>query len=245
MNRYFLSFIITVLIYLSLIISFLYYNTLQPIKIKTKKSIESVKFTVIKQEKIEPKPIIKPKTTPPPPIVEKIKPKPIKNIKPIIKKDENKTIEKPKPIINPKIVKKIKPKKSKKIIKRRVKKGNKTIKKTQIRKSKSTSKKGVISKIKSNQKAQERSYYSKITKAINKNKSYPSKAKKRNIEGDVKVKVTLSKDGRLISYTILNGNRVFKKSIKKAIKKSFPIKPPKGVFHSNISFSFTLRYKLY
>ena len=243
MNRYFLSFIITVLIYLSLIVGFLYYNnTPQPIKIKTKKSIESVKFTVIKQEKVEPKPIIKPKTTPLPPIIKKIKPKPIKNIKPIIKKDENRTIEKPKPIIKPKIIKKIKPKKRKK----RVKKSNKTIKKTQIRKSKSISKKGVISKIKSNnQKAQERSYYSKITKAINRNKSYPSKAKRRNIEGNVKVKVTLSKDGKLISYKILNGNRVFKKSIKKAIKKSFPIKPPKGVFHSNISFSFTLRYKLY
>jgi len=247
MNRYFLSFIITLFIYSIFIIGFLSYNnTPKPLKIKTKKSIESVKFTVIKQVKIEPKPIIKPDIIIPPIPITPPKPKLTKPIKPIIKKDENLTIKRPKPIIKPKIVKKIKPKKRRKVTKKVVKKSNKNIRRTLIKKSKSLSKKGVIGS-KSNQKkeARQKEYYSKISKAINRNKSYPSKAKRRNIEGKVKVRVTLSKDGKLILYKILTGNRVFKKSIKNAIKKSFPIKPPKGMFNSNIDFSFTISYKLY
>lgn len=263
MNRYLSSFIITAFIYFGFIAGFLYYfNNPKPIEIKTKKSIESVKFTVIKQEKIEPKieepkkpePIIEPEIIIPPiPI-----PKPTIKPKPIIKKDLNITIEKPKPIIKPKPI--VKPKKIRKVIpkkiikKKIIKKSRKTVKnsnkrevkKTQIKTNKSISKKGVIgSKVNVKKKQQQKSYYSKITRAINKNKSYPSKAKRREIEGSVKVKVILSRKGKLLSYKILSGKKVFKKSITKAIKNSFPLKPPKDIFSSNIEFSFTVRYRLY
>jgi len=241
MNRYFFSFIITVFVYSTIIASFLYYfHTPKIVEIKTKKSIESVKFRVINQEKIEPKSIIEPKViTPPIPIK---KPKPTIKPKPIIKKDINTTIEKPKPIIKPKPIKKIKPKKKKKITKKVTKK---RVKKTHIKTNKSSSKKGVTSsRVNPKKKAQQKRYYNKISRAINRNKSYPSKALRREIEGSIKVKVTLSSQGRLISYKILSGKKIFKKSVAKAIKKSFPLRPPKGIFSSNIEFSFTLRYSI-
>ena len=255
MNRYLSSFIITTFIYFGLSIGFLYYfNNPKPIEIKTKKSIQSVKFTVIKQEKIEvkkeeQKPILKPEIITPPILI----PKPIIKPKAIIKKDLNITIEKPKSIIKPKPIVKSKKIVKKKVIKKKVikkktiKNSNKReVKRTQIKTNKSSSKKGAISsKVNPKRKKQQKSYYNKIIRAINKNKSYPSKAKRREIEGSVKVNVTLSIEGKLISYKIISGNKIFKKSITKAIKNSFPLKPPKGVFSSNIEFSFIIRYRLY
>ena len=246
MNRYISSFIITILLYASMSITYLYYfNAPKMIKTEAKKSQEIVKFRVIKQEetKIEPQIII-----PPIPIPKPIeKPKSLEKIKPI--KDINKTVE-PKPIIKPiikpkKIVKKrlIKKKPRKKVLKKsKVKK--RAIKRTKIKRSSSKTKRG-ISTTNSKTKKIQKKYYNRVKNAINRNKSYPSKAKRRGVEGSVKVKVVLSSKGKLISYKIISGNKLFKKSIKKAIKNSFPLSPPKGTFSSNIKFSFTVRYKLY
>ncbi len=250
MNRYISSFIITIFLYSSLIMGYLYYfDSPKVIKTQAKESQDVVKFTVIKQEESKPEPIIEPQIIIPPIPKPTIKPKPIEDI--------NKTVE-VKPIIKPIIKPKPKPKKIKKVIKKKpikklkvknkkVKKSKvkkRAIKKTKIRRSSSKAKKGTSS-TKSNSKKIQKRYYNRVKNAINKNKSYPSKAVKRSIEGSVKVKVTLSSKGRLISYKIISGNKVFKKSIKKAIKKSFPLAPPKGAFLSNIVFSFRVSYRLY
>ena len=93
--------------------------------------------------------------------------------------------------------------------------------------------------------AQKQIYFSKIKQTLDKNKIYPRIAVKRAIEGSVKVQFTLTQYGELISFEILDGQRIFKKSIAKAIQKSFPIKPPSDIFKENLDLFVTLNYKLY
>ncbi|SHO80530.1 Ferric siderophore transport system, periplasmic binding protein TonB [hydrothermal vent metagenome] len=251
MNRYISSFFITILLYSTLIMGYLYYLD-TPIMIKTqpKKSQEIVKFRVVKEEKIEvekekvePEAVIKEEIiTPKIPIPIPI-PKPSEKIKPI--KDINKTVE-PKKIVKKKLIKKKfkkkKHKRKKYIKKSKVKK--RAVNRTKIRRNSSKAKKGVATN-NSKKRQIERKYLNRVKNAINRNKSYPSKAKRRGVEGSVKVRVVLSSKGKLISYKIVSGNKLFKKSVKKAIKNSFPLLPPKGIFSSNIKFTFTLKYKLY
>ena len=68
---------------------------------------------------------------------------------------------------------------------------------------------------------------------------------KRGIEGIVKIKFMISKDGELLSFNIIEGKRVFKKSISKAVKNSFPLTPPKNLLTKNTSLSLMINYRLY
>ena len=88
-------------------------------------------------------------------------------------------------------------------------------------------------------------YYSQIKQTIDKNKSYPQVAVRRGIQGEVKIQFTISKDGELLSYKILDGQKIFFKSISEAIQNSFPLTPPNDIFTSNLDLKLTLHYKLY
>ena len=94
-------------------------------------------------------------------------------------------------------------------------------------------------------KAKQNIYFTNLKKRIDKYKSYPKKAVRRGIQGSVKVNFTLSCNGELISYKIIEGKKIFKKSVIKAIKNSFPFKPPTGIFTKDISFTLTIKYSLY
>ena len=148
--------------------------------------------------------------------------------------------------------KKLKPieKKIKKVvhkkIEKKVHKKEPVIAKKQIKQNKSNNIKNInhleeLKQKKSNQKI----YYTKIKELINKNKYYPKIAVRRGIEGSVKIQFTISKDGELLTFKIIEGKKVFEKSIGTAIQKSFPLKPPQGTLTSNTQLSLQLDYRLY
>ena len=81
----------------------------------------------------------------------------------------------------------------------------------------------------------------KITSAINDAKFYPYRARKLHIEGDVKVRFLLRKDGSIKIEQIKTVKRFLKKASAKIIKNAssdFP-KPPE-----NIQISVTIVFKL-
>ncbi len=244
MNRYFSSFLITAFLYVILISTYLYsLDNQKIIKSVTKKSEQRFKFTVIAQQKphdlknldlLKPKKIEKKIEKPKPKPIVKPKPKP----KPIVKP---KPKPKPKPIVKPKPIEK--PKEIKKIINKEYKK--QTIQKTQIKKNKSVVKKAIDTLLIEKQTILRNQYYTKIKNTINKNKSYPKIAIRRGIEGEVKVRFTISPKGGLISYKILEGKKVFKKSVVTAIKNSFPLEAPKGLFKNNLDLFISIKYNLY
>jgi len=220
MNRYTKSFFITFIVYIIIFVGFLYpFEDDKQLKSTQKKSEQIVKFTIIQEPiVIEEKKEI---------IVKKHEIKKIERIIPkqtITKKLKPKVIEKKKKIIQPKQI----------LVKQQIKQNKSTQKDTKIHQD-------TLKKRKENQ----NKYYTQIKETINKNKSYPKMAIKRGIEGIVKIQFEISKDGKLLSFNIIEGKRVFKKSIEKAVKNSFPLTPPQNTLVSNTSLSLLIDYRLY
>jgi len=232
-NRYVSSLLITSAIYSGLVATYLFsFDGKQAPSLKQKSSNQNVSFTILAQEKS---------------IKEFKKTEPKKIEKP--QKVTKKKIEKQKE----KIVKKIVPKKVEKPIKEIVKKvaGKRSEQKTEPKQQLKSQVKKTITKTQDNSineaklKAKKDNYFTIIKQSIEKNKIYPKVAIRRGIEGVVKVKFTISKNGELLSLDIIDGKTIFKKSIVKAFEDTFPIKPEDSIFTSNSELSLTLEYKLY
>ena len=237
-KRYFNSLLLTSIFYSFLLFTLLYsFEDTYTTPPKTQNSTQNVKFTLINL----PKQIEQPK-------VEK------KEIKPQPKKIEKKIVKKinPKKIAPKKIVKKIEPlikPKPQKIVKKQIEKPIKKITNqivaNQIKKNKSIVKKQTVQTDTKQLQMKQNKYYAHIKKTIDKNKFYPKIAVRRGIQGDVKIKCVLSKKGDLISFKIVDGRKIFFKSISEAINNTFPLAPPEDVFTANFDIDLTLQYKLY
>ena len=234
-KRYFNSLLLASIFYSFLIITLLYSfdeTTIAPSQ--NQHSIQNVKFTIINLPKQIQKKVVKKEPQP--------------------KKIEERIVKKinPKKITHKKIVKKIEPKKKpktkkivKKLVEKKIQKPIQQIVANQIKQQKSPTKKETIQTDTKQLVINQNKYYTKIKQTIDKNKSYPKIAVRWGIQGKVKIQFTISKNGELLSYKILDGKKIFLKSISKAIKNSFPLSPPKDIFTSNLDLKLTLSYKLY
>ena len=252
MNRYLSSFALTALIYIGAIVSYFVYFKDNTSKQSAKKSSQRVNFTIISKK-------------PPQKVIKKVvKTEQKKPKKKIIKKKIKKKMIKKKPTPKPKLKKITKPKKvikktikkivPKNVIKKQAKKIVEKIKpikkeqpfihKSQIKKVKSNSKVGVSKKDNKQKELKKQKYFTLIKQTINQNKKYPKKAVRRGIQGIIKVQFTVSKDGKLLNIDILDGKKIFYKSIKKAIKNSFPLTPPKNIFIKSFKLTLKIIYKL-
>ncbi|MEA3289706.1 MAG: energy transducer TonB, partial [Campylobacterota bacterium] len=222
MNRYISSLTITLLLYSSLAAAFLYsYDKPTAINSKALKSEQNVKFTIISQQKPQPKKEKPKKIEKKEPIKKEIKKKKVEKKPKKIKKPTPKKVEKKEPVkkeIKKKPKKKVEPKK---------KKEQKQI--SQIKQNRSKTKSISNLEEKNILKEKQDHYFKKIKETIAKNKNYPKVAVRRGIQGEVSVKFCISTTGELLSFDILKGKKIFHKSVKKAIEKSFPISAPQGV----------------
>ena len=150
---------------------------------------------------------------------------------PIIK-EPKKIIEKPKPIIKKvikKTEKKIEPKPIKKIIQKK-----KTVKKIE----------SVPIKKKSFSVADKNLLISRLIKLINKNKSYPRLAKKRNITGVVLVKIIIS-NSKIQSYKILKSrHKLLSRGVNITMKKILNQQLLDKKTPQNLSLSLPIKYEL-
>lgn len=95
-----------------------------------------------------------------------------------------------------------------------------------------------------NYEKEKNAYFELLHKKIEANKSYPRLAQKRNIEDKVSVSFIISPQGELLSYEVLHGKKIFHNSALEAIKKSFPLKPKKEIFHTNLTINMEIIYQL-
>ena len=240
MMRYINSFLITTILYSFVIGVFFYAYSNQQLIIKNKiekkslslKHIELIKKVEEKTPKIEKK------------IVKKI-PKVIKPIEKVAKKPKSK----------PKIIKK----KNKKVVKKRVvkkKRLKKIVKKEEpkiveevIKKEKVLNK---VEKVVTNRvfskpivKNYKEEFLKKnlllIKKYIQNHVKYSKRARKMNIEGDVLVEFSLSKNGQITDIKALSGHRLLRKSTIKAIHKASTYFPK---VNKNITIKVPIEYKL-
>jgi len=162
----------------------------------------------------EPEPIVKEK-----PIPEKIIPKPIEPKiipKPIVEKIEKKPVVKKKKKVKKKVRKKVPPKTTKGIKRTGVSK-NSTAKKNQ--------------------------FLSKVRQKINQHKSYPKIAKRRGMQGVVKVRFTILANGN-VGHISVSGPKIFHRSARSAVKNAFPISTKNVPISLPESVNLTLRYQL-
>jgi len=61
------------------------------------------------------------------------------------------------------------------------------------------------------------------------NKKYPKIAKRRHIEGSVKVRFDITRSGEVSNIRFINGKSVFHKSIRKTLQNTFPMAIPENV----------------
>ena len=207
-------------------------EVIEPEKIKEPlpKEEEKVVEEVIKEplpkkeekvvEEVIPEPIVKPQTPLPKPVVEKPIPK-----EPIQKKPE----EKPKKIEKPKVDKKKPVEKPKK----RVEKKKKPVKKS----SRASSQRTQANPDKVNK------FYKKIRVKINQNKSYPKIAKRRRMQGSVKVSFTVTRSGN-VSNIQVSGPKVFHNSARHAVQSAFPISTKNVPISLPAKVNVTLRYQI-
>ena len=164
----------------------------------------------------EPEPIVKEE-----PVVEKIVPEPVKP----------KAI--PIPEVKKPVVKKKKRKKKKKVTKKRVKKRTVTNSRIGVRRQGS----GHASV------SQKNRFLVTVRQRINRNKSYPRIAKRRGMQGAVKVRFTIFSNGQVGNISV-KGPKVFHSSARRAIEKSFPISTKNIPVSLPKTVNLTLRYQL-
>jgi len=237
-HRYLISFFSTTLFYFLLAGTYFYVLTQhfiadqkpqeQIIHLSLASYVPEVVPPVEEPEEIEEEPIIEEE------IIEEPEPEPVVEEKPVIepeviivKKDEN--ITKPKK----KIVKK-----KKKVKKKKIKK--KVRKKAPRKTTKGLKRTGSAKKSNASQKNK---FFAKVRRNINKHKSYPKIAKRRGMQGTIKVRFTILASGK-VGHISVSGSKVFHNSARNAVKKAFPISTRNIPISLPTSVNFTLRYQL-
>ncbi len=241
-HRYKVSFFITALFYAIPILLYLYWieKTITVSETSKEHAIElalsqfvpeappsaaeaPVQPETLVEEETEPE--SKPEEKPPPPEPLKEEPTPEPEPEPIVKETPV-----PKPVVKPKP----KPKPVKK----------KTVKKRHVKKKKVRQKRCVSGGGSPHYSAAQRnSFLARIRARINRAKSYPRIAQRRGMQGTVKARFTILKNGH-VGNIVLSGPKVFYGSARKAIESAFPVDVKQATLTLPATVNLSLRYKL-
>lgn len=238
-NRHFISYFVTALMYILMISLFFYAQNHYLVASKKSEtnviqlcmsSCQPESVTPVEQteeEQVKEEPVVEEEPTVNPEVTKE----PIPEPKPEIKEDITPEPVTQKVIPQP-VVKKLQKKPE---VKKKTKK--KIVKKKKQVKQKASSRNVEISPAQKNQ------FLANIRAKINKHKSYPRIAKKRGMQGTVKVKFTILRNGDVGNISV-SGPKVFHKSARNAVKSAFPINTKNAPISLPKSVNITLRYQL-
>ena len=240
-HRYLISYFSTTLFYLLLAGTYFYvqYQYLiadqkpqdQTIHLSLSTCVQEVVPPVEEPEEIEKEePVVEEE------IIEEPEPEPIVEEKSIPEKIIPKPIE-PKIVPEPIVEKKPVVKKKKKVKKKKIKK--KVRKKAPSKTTKGLKRSGTSR----NSTAKKNQFLSKVRQKINKHKSYPKIAKRRGMQGTVKVRFTILANGH-VGHISVTGPKVFHTSARHAVKSAFPISTKNVPLSLPASVNLQLRYQL-
>lgn len=171
-------------------------------------------------------------------VIEKVEPMVEPEIikEPIVEKEpevEEKIVPEPiaKKIMPQPVVKKIKPK------------SQVTQKKKKVDKQKKQASIKVSARKSKNSQAEKNQFLAKIRAKINNHKSYPRMAKKRRMQGSVKVNFTILSNGKVGNISV-SGPKVFHNSAKDAVKSAFPVNTKNAPISLPASINITLLYQI-
>jgi len=238
--RHFTAYTIAIIVYIAMIAAFLYTQTQTLVTSKdTKEKVLEMTLSSFVPDKKEEEKVIK---EVPEPIEEEVEEEPVVKPEPIVKKPVKKPIIKPlKKVVKKKPVKK-KIVKKKLIKKKKVQqKPKKTAKKKTAKKK--VSKKQASSKQTKSSAGKRNAFYNQLRSKIDKHKFYPRIAKKRRMEGSVKVRFTILSNGKVGKISV-SGPKIFYKSAKNAVKSAFPLRIKNMPISLPTTVNLTLRYQI-
>ena len=183
-------------------------------------------------QKVEPPRKIEPEPTPPKPEAKQTPPEPVKTIETVM----------PPPVQKPRSVAKPKPKHETVRKRKSVKQTSKT-KKRSKRKKRTRRRASVAGGSKALAAASKRKFFAKLRARIERGKRYPPMAKRRGLQGTVKVRFTVTASGNVRNIT-LSGSSLFFSSARKAVKQAFPIDTRGAKVTFPLTVTLTLRYRL-
>ena len=230
-HRYKVSFSLTILIYAAFFFGYLFFLA-TPFVVSQKEKDKTINLSLsqfvpeVIEQPLEPEePIVEE------PVVEE-EPDPVPE--PIV---EKKVFVAPKPLVK-KVQKKTKPKK--KTVKKKKKRAKKKAVKKKKQARRASSRRATSRKINPSKKS---AFLAKIRGKINRGKSYPRIAQRRGMQGVVKVRFTILKNGHVGNISV-SGPKVFHSSAKSAVKKAFPISVKNAPLSLPTTVNLSLRYKL-
>ena len=229
-HRYKVSFLLTSLLYASAIGLYLYtHKNIIPIADKPHES-----KIILAMSQFVPQP--------PAEVLSPPQPKEPEREEEEIVKPQEPEPEPPKPKVTPVVKKEPKPKPkpvSKPVVKKSPKKAAKKPKKV-VKKHK---KRHLSGGNPHRSAARKNAFLANIRAKINRAKSYPRIAKRRGMQGSVKARFTILKNGDVSNIT-LSGASLFYTSVRKAIKRAFPVNPHQAPMTLPTTVTVTLRYRL-
>ncbi|MCX6076951.1 MAG: TonB family protein [Campylobacterales bacterium] len=231
MNRYLSSFFISSSIYFTAVATLFYFINSESCKAKNEMTNQKVvKISLLDLQKEEQPEVSKPK--------EEIRKEAITQIK-------SNSLTKIVPHPHAKSIQKVELKEKIKEEEQLVKKEEpteKTTSKHAIQSSESSVENNVVAQEELEEK--QKSFFLKLRELINKNKSYPESARRREIQGDIQVKFCILEDGNVNNIELLAGHSIFKNSAIEAVQKSFPVEVDKALFSFPKEFKITIAYIL-
>ena len=90
---------------------------------------------------------------------------------------------------------------------------------------------------------QEDRFINEILNQIENNKFYPTKARRRNIQGTVKVELKLDDNGSIVSLQLFEGHRLLRQATATAIQASAPFDTPPSSLTDPQSIKFGVHYQ--
>ncbi len=241
-----LAMVLSAVIHAASAFSYLIYQqyadeTLSP---KAEKSLQISFKTIIPQSKVTQKPAEETVTSPPEPVEPvQAKPEPKPTPQPVI---ADKSSSKPKSKKTKQIARPAKPVTRQKKIVEPAKTETKVTKQQAVQETlqQPSSVQPLIAVGESpSAKEIEEIYITSLLNQVEKNKFYPRKARRRNIEGKVKVTLSLNADGSIVNLNLSDGHKILRKAADKAIQKSLPFDRPPATLISPKKISFEINYR--
>ena len=79
---------------------------------------------------------------------------------------------------------------------------------------------------------------------IESNKFYPRSARRKTIEGRVRIVLTLGRDGRIEDLRLEGGHKLLRKAAKKAVERSLPLPDVPDALAFPLKIAFAMKYGL-
>ena len=89
-------------------------------------------------------------------------------------------------------------------------------------------------------------YMRALAEHLNKHKFYPQSARRRNIEGNIRISFDLLQDGNILNLRILSGHKVLQRATSESIKSALPMPPrPESLLALNtMKIEYAMQYAI-